>query len=114
MTEKELTRKYTIFNKKFFDGKLPANIPIVFADMSKAQDDGLCTTFHGQGMAPLHTIYLDSGLKDHGAVQQMLLLHEMAHAKLYPDGGHETKQADQAFNEEMIRLAFRGAFQGIW
>lgn len=114
MTEKELAKLYTRYNKKYFDGKLPDTIPVVFVDMSKTENGGLCTTYHEQGLVPLHTIYLDSTFKEYNTLLKMFLLHEMAHAKLYPSGAHDDGKEEQAFDEEMMRLAFRGALHKIW
>lgn len=109
MTEKELVKCYTRFNKKYFGGKLPDTIPIVLTDMSKTDDVGMCTTFHGQGLSPLHTIYLDKNLQEYDTVLKLSLLHELCHVKLYPYGGH-----GEEFDAEMVKLAFKNAFHDLW
>jgi|HubBroStandDraft_5_1064220.scaffolds.fasta_scaffold206100_2 hypothetical protein len=114
MTEKQLTRLYKTYNRKFFDGKLPETIPIVLVDMSQGEDIGVCTTVQLQGVVPLHSIYLDSSLKDRDPLMKFSLLHEMAHAKLHPDGTHDGGPAERAFDDEMLRLACRGAFHKLW
>jgi len=42
-------------------------------------------------------------------VMHMTVLHELAHCRLYPYMAHGKR-----FNNEMIRLAVRGAFNGLW
>ena len=107
MTERQVLAQYRRYNKRFFDGKLPAEVPIQFVDMSKTDYCGLTTQLIEPGLS-LHSIYLDTKLKDHTNLLRMTLLHEMVHVKL-PHAEH-----GKEFEDEMIRLAFRGAFKGIW
>jgi hypothetical protein len=108
MTNKELAKLYKKYNTKYFDGKLPAEIPVQLIDMSATDKGGLCTTYSEPGLV-IHSIHLDSTFKDYDQLLKFFLLHEMVHVKLHPDDGHE-----QTFDDEMMRLAFRGAFKGIW
>jgi predicted SprT family Zn-dependent metalloprotease len=112
MTEKELTRLYTRYNKKYFDGKLPQEIPIKLIDMSKTENGGLHTGIDYHGLR-LDNIYLDSTFKGYDALLKFFLLHEMAHAKLFPQPDGADPHGQQ-FDDEMMRLAFRGAFKGLW
>lgn len=108
MTTKELQKLYTRYNKKFFDGKLPDTVPITLVDMSATDKGGLCTTYSEPGLT-IHSIHLDSTFKEYDSLLRFFLLHEMVHVKLHPYGDH-----GQEFDDEMMRLAFRGAFRGIW
>lgn len=107
MTEKKLLSLYKQYNKKYFDGRLPAEVPIKFVDMSATDHCGLTTMFSEPGLS-LSVIYLDSTFRDHDILNKFSLLHEMVHIKV-PLAEH-----GQEFDDEMIRLAFRGAFRGIW
>lgn len=113
MTESQLKRHYARFNKKYFDGKLPADVAIKFVDMSGSNDGGLCVSLSHDGLQ-LHTIYLDSNFKEYDTVIEWFLLHEMCHLKLFNQLPAETDPHGQQFDEEMLRLAFRGAFRGRW
>src|SRR5208282_4587075 len=104
MTEKELAKLYTRYNKKHFDAKLPQEIPIKLIDMSSTDDGGLHTGLQYHGLR-LDNIYLDSTFKEYGTLLRFFLLHEMAHAKLFPQP-EGTDPHGQEFDDEMIRLAF--------
>jgi hypothetical protein len=107
MTINKVLGYYRRYNKKYFDSKLPAEVPIHFVDMSATDYCGLTTQLMEPGLS-LQSIYLDNKLKDHQNLLLMTLLHEMVHVKL-PQAEH-----GKDFEDEMIRLAFRGAFKGIW
>lgn len=108
MTEKELRKLYVRYNKLYFDGKLPDTVPIQLVDMSQTDKAGLCTTYQEPGLI-LHSIHLDSTFKNYDPLLKFFLLHEMAHVKLHPYAEH-----GQEFDDEMFRLASRGAFKGLW
>jgi hypothetical protein len=107
MTEKQVQSLYKKYNQKFFDGKLPAEVPVKFVDMASTDYCGLTTMFSEPGLT-LQVIYLDTKLKAHTNLLKFTLLHEMVHIKA-PSAEH-----GQDFDDEMMRLAFRGAFKGIW
>lgn len=111
MTEKNLQALYRRYNKKYFDGKLPAEVPVKFVDMSTTDQGGLCTTINSEGLT-LHVIYLDSTFKDYDNLLKFFLLHECVHIKVPCVEGEDPH--GQAFDDEMMRLAFRGAFHGLW
>lgn len=112
MTEKQLQSAYKTYNKKFFDGKLPSDVPVKYVDMTGTSDCGLSTMFANGGLV-LQVIYLDSRLKEFDIITRFSLLHEMCHIKLHRVST-ELDAHGKDFNDEMIRLAFRGAFKGIW
>lgn len=112
MTEKQIQSAYRKYNKKFFDGKLSADVPVKYVDMSGTNHCGLSTMFASDGLL-LQVIYLDSRLKEFDLLMRFSLLHEMCHIKLHPIST-EPDPHGLEFNDEMVRLAFRGAFKGIW
>lgn len=111
MTERKLQSLYKQYNRKYFDGKLPAEVPVKFIDMSETDMGGLCTTIASGGLV-LHVIYLDSNFKDYDNILKFFLLHEMVHIKVPVIDGQDPHNKE--FDDEMIRLAFRGAFHTIW
>jgi hypothetical protein len=111
MTEKQLKSLYKRYNRKYFDGSLPADIPLKFENMSATTHCGLTTMFASEGLF-LPVIYLDSTFKEYEPLTKISLLHEMTHIKLHPRALEDAH--GQAFDEEMMRLAFRGAFHGLW
>lgn len=112
MTEKQVLTLYRRYNKKYFDGKLPHDIPVKFVDMSATSMCGLSTMVATDGLV-LQAIYLDSRLQEWDNLLKFSLLHEMCHIKLHPVSTADDPHGRE-FDDEMIRLAFRGAFKGIW
>lgn len=110
MTIKQLHNTYKRFNKKWFDGRLPAEIAMSFEDMSQTPNGGLCTTYSEPGLL-IHTIHLDKQFQNCDKLLELFLIHEMAHMAAHPN---EKVPHDQAFQDEMIRLAFRGALKELW
>lgn len=111
MTEKALQSLYRRYNKKFFDGKLPADIPIKFVDMSATNQGGLCTTVASEGLV-LHVIYLDSTFREYDNLLKLFLLHEMVHVQIPALDGQDPHGKE--FDDGMMRLCFRGALKGLW
>lgn len=110
MTLKQLQRTYARFNKKWFDGRLPAEIAMSFEDMKQTPNGGLCTTYQEPGLV-IHTIHLDRQFENCDKLLELFLLHECAHIAAYPN---EKTPHDQAFQNEMIILAFKGALRDLW
>lgn len=97
------------FNRNFFDSLLPVDdIRVWWNDGIK--DYGLTQSIHDNDTGHLFfDIYIDPN-KHHGKNQvYSTLLHEMAHVKLYPWMKHGIRH-----DEELLRLAIRGAFKGLW
>lgn len=113
MTEKQLEALYRRNNKRYFDDKLPARVPVHYTDMARAECCGLTTLFQDQGLS-LPVIYLDSYFKNHEVILKQTLLHEMVHVKLQPTLPATSDSHGIEFQEEMVRLAFRGAFTDLW
>lgn len=110
MTESSLKKYYSRYNKLYFDNKLPAGIPITFIDMGETPNGGVYLCYQEPGLR-IDSIHLDKNFKEYDALLKWFLLHEMAHLKLYPNEG---EPHGQVFDEEMMRLAFRGAFHKLW
>lgn len=111
MTIKQLQAVYRQYNKKWFDSRLPADVAMSFEDMSASDKAGLCTTYHETGSPPIHTLHFDKAFQAYDQLLKFFLIHEMAHVAAYPN---EKAAHDQAFQDEMIKLAFRGALRELW
>lgn len=96
---------YLSFNKKFFGNSLPKDLPVGFKKMPKELGRA---AFHKQTNRPLW-INIDESLRCKPAQCRMTLIHEMCHVKNKHARGHGYK-----FDREMIALAKRGAFNGLW
>ena len=112
MTESQALAHYRRFNKKYFSSKLPLAIPIKFVEVPKNSFCGLTTMVAVDGLV-LQAVYLDKALKDRDSLIKFSLLHEMVHVKQNPISTAVDAHG-QEFEDEMIRLACRGAFKGIW
>lgn len=110
MTIKQLHKVYARFNKKWFDGRLPAQIAMSFEDMSHTCNAGLATTYEEPGIR-IHSIHLDSKFQEYDKLLEFFLIHEMAHLAAYPN---EKTPHDQAFQDQMHILAARGALKDLW
>jgi len=110
MTIKQLHRIYKRFNKKWFDGRLPAEIAMSFEDMKATPNGGLCTTYQEPGLV-IHSIHLDRQFEHCDKLLEFFLIHEMVHMAVYPN---EKTPHDQAFQDQMHVLAARGAFKDLW
>lgn len=113
--DKRLARLYAKYNAAYFDGQLPQDVVVGMANLPEGENtDTLGVTCVGEPAHPMDNrtvnIILDPKLRHAGFDHvKLVLLHEMAHLKLYPYMKHGRR-----FNEEMLRLAVRGAFHGIW
>lgn len=112
MTEKQVLACYRRYNKRFFDGKLPHDIPIKYVEVPKNSFCGLTTMVAVDGLV-LQCIYLDKALRDRDSLIKFSLLHEMVHVKLHPTSTAVDAHGKE-FDDEMMRLAFRGAFHNLW
>jgi hypothetical protein len=102
----DLRMLYLHLNKKYFSNKLPKDMPVRFA----ATPVNLGTTvIHTQTFRPLF-IKISKKLRFSRRLSEGTLLHEMVHVK------HPERRGckDVAFEKEMMALARKGAFRGIW
>lgn len=93
-----LKRLFNSFNRKFFDGQLPADTQIIWAPLDGA---------HGKCWPGERVIHIDPPLQAHVDYLRIIMLHEMAHLK-HPRAGHGKK-----FQEEIQRLHSIGAYKGL-
>ena len=103
---------YLKYNKAFFDGALPVDTIVGYSEEISDALWGLTVSVETEEAKHRYfCIYLDPVLKppEMHRMRKMVLLHEMCHAKLCPNMRH-----GKLFEEEMTRLAIRGAFKGIW
>lgn len=102
-----LKRIYDTYNRKFFDNALPHDTRVGWND----ELEGYALTIGIDDEESKHRIfvvYINPNF--HSGVEQyrLSLLHECIHIKLYPYMKHGRK-----FDEEILRLASRGALKGI-
>jgi len=111
---RNLERIYRTYNRKFFDGQLPHDTRIWFVSIDN-EDARTCTHGVTLGVEDKETkhlsfeIFINPDTHIDRSQVRLTLLHEMAHIKNYPYMGHGKR-----FEEEMLRLALRGAMKGLW
>lgn len=122
---KTLERYYDLYNRKYFEGSLPA-CKTVFCDLwkkhkvravghyvpthweKKSPDDGKWRVYRTE-----HLIEVDHKVKNMGIFWQSTLIHEMAH--LAVGLRHKrVKSHGRIWQKEMLRLATIGAFKNLW
>lgn len=99
----QLKRWFRQYNQKYFDGGLPSDTRISYCWVTKAH--GNCN-LESDGKFHIRINPDGTGTRE---ARKFTLLHEMCHVKLWPNGAH-----GKAFNQEMLRLATAGAFEGLW
>ena len=120
----KLKRLFLKYNRKYFDGRLPTDCVLLF---TKRPD--MMTTYFGEFNPCVYSegedeILISNCVRNWPNTLKRTLLHEMVHYWLYirPDVTYadrrNAKEDDgkhgKRFNREMLRLAKRGAFHGIW
>lgn len=107
---KLLKTQYDKANKYYWDGELPDDVSVGWN--SELTKEALGMTVIVEDEETNHRIiqiHLHTDIKHLKGVWLMTLLHECCHVKLHPYMKHGRK-----FNEEMLRLAGRHAFYGLW
>ena len=107
MTDKQLQNEFFMLNERFFDDKLPY-IEVQFGGNLPGTD--------GHFNMIKNEIRLSPGLKSFPSLMNIVLLHEMAHARMalldyrgYPcDGGH-----GGLFQVELDRIYRAGGYDGL-
>lgn len=109
-----LVQKYTEYNRRWFDDKLPAKgVEIGWGDLTGTY----YTNYEGEGFhARISIISKVAGYDNRVCME---ILHEMVHLKLaISDKDLFVKDArnahDAEFQQEMLSLASRGAFADCW
>jgi len=105
-----LKRLYGSYRTKYFGSSIPEpeNAKVSW-DASINQDllgDAEVQVVDGKSVA---CIRLNPLIRPFRSLYKMVLLHEMAHIKLWPWCHHGKK-----FDAEMLRLAAEGALKGLW
>lgn len=111
--DKRLQKFYVKCNKLFFDNALPSDVQVGWLDFPPDDEAiGTTATLDEENGVVHHTIYIDEAIRPLVTVVKLTILHEMCHIKLHPYNycGKKSKK----FNDEMLRLAARGAFNGLW
>lgn len=108
--DKRLQKLYVKYNKLYFDNSLPSDVQVgwVAYPEDSVHIAETATLDEDNGVIH-HTIYIGESIRSLDTVVKMTLLHEMVHVKIHPYNKHGRK-----FDEEMLRLASRGAFNKLW
>jgi len=99
---------FNFINGRFFDGLIPANTVVKFADI---EDDGRHTVSKG-----IHIIQIHKDLKKHPDVAATVLIHEMIHADLKCKGyrGYSANHCHEImFCARMHELYLAGIYEGL-
>lgn len=111
---KWLQLKFKLFNKRYFDGELPKETLVIWR---KPFEEGHAAEFVEFQDGRL-LILLNPVLKKIGAESFSLLslLHEMCHLSLWYQGKRKSVYTGHGvpFQAEMLTLANKGAFSGLW
>lgn len=94
------------YNQRFFDNDLP-DMPVRWIKTPRGVAAEFWTN-NGEMGINIHPLFRKWGLLRY---VKMLLIHEMAHAKLR---NRKIQDHGRVWNNEMLRLANAGAFYGLW
>src|SRR5690348_14172497 len=108
--DRRLKNFYDKSNRLYFDGKLPVDTEVGWNEELDTIYYGLTLGFSDEDTKhSFFQMHISTALKGFPEIARLTVLHEMAHIHLYPYMKHGKK-----FQDEMIRLAVRGAFKGLW
>jgi len=108
--DKRLKKMYDKFNALYWDGRLPQDVTVGWSDKLASDGDSVGVQVTGEYLdVQSHTIGIDINLRKTWTFVKSTLLHEMAHLAVHPYEGH-----GRIFDEEMLRIAIRGAFHDVW
>lgn len=109
--DKRLQRWADKYDKLYFDSSL-GDVTVGWDDELPAKTEGLTIGIQEVDETKLtfFRVGINPSMKE-GTTNALLLtlLHELAHVKLYPYMKHGKR-----FQDEMLRLASRGAMKGLW
>lgn len=119
----DLQKRYTHYNKKYFNGRLPP-VNKIDIEWSERMPMGTIGLAHPHGVLPCPKdwgpencsgcwLRIDPALKLHDCFAEMTLLHEMAHIKAVL-GDRGLAGHGPVWQKEMMRLARAGAFELWW
>ena len=113
LSDRKLRRWYREFNKKWFEGQLPANTEVWYEHVEGAcamvEYDGCGVTFDES--TDTFLIRINPALGWSNRLAAFALLHEMCHIAvgLNPKYNHGVR-----FQHRMLLLAGAGAFRKLW
>lgn len=102
--DKWLRRQYVAYNKSFFHGLLPPDLPVQFADID---DSWAGVTYFDRETKEAIQIDIDKGLRKLGRYAKIVLLHEMSHVSV---GNKERQLHGPLWRQERKRLIDAGAY----
>lgn len=105
--DKRLKRLYLKYNRLYWDNLLPLDTLIGY-DEGTTNCAEVNVLEHEEGKK-VFVVHLNPKEIHSLTDRCMHLLHECCHIRLYPVLHH-----GKVFQEEMIRIAVRGAFKGLW
>jgi hypothetical protein len=103
-SDRQLRRWYRLYNRKYFRGKLPSSIFIVYETVERAYGDCWVTP---EGW---FRIRVNPDLCVGRSARRFTLMHEMVHVDLW---GVNDRHGP-IFDAQMLRLAAAGAMKGLW
>lgn len=112
-----LTKLAQEYNQEYFDGKLPKNMNVHWADIPREKTEEKISIVSGRTYYDENPIEIQIDKKSNptGSEAAMTLLHEECHVYTrINDTFDENKPHGRAFQTCMMNLALQGAFQGLW
>ena len=113
-----LKKLYNLYNKRFFEGKLPEGVKLYYApkldkvNTADGKHRSTCAvTYFFADVPPIVVIRRTRTSNMRHIASD--LLHELAHVAK-PNADCEDKNPNSVFQKEMKRLAKAGAFHGVW
>ena len=101
---------YDKYNKLYFDGELDTEAEVGWNDELPEDTLGQTLAFtEAEGNHSYFRISISTQLLPFVEITKQTVLHEMVHIKLHPYMKHGKR-----FNSEMLALAAKGAFNGLW
>lgn len=97
-----IRRWYGHYNRKYFGGRLPADIPILY-DSRKGSVAQL-----EEGSEGKPTIVFSPPYATEGGIVRITLLHEMVHVELWPERNHGKR-----YQRRIDELYKAGAYRGL-
>lgn len=110
-----LQQLYADYNNFYFDGKLPQNVPITWADIPMENGDYVMGKTHEIEETRDFSIELDTKSNITESTTALSLFHEMCHVAT---GDYEREHNEDyhgpRFQACMLRGAENGALKGLW
>lgn len=101
-SDPKLKRWYCHFNRKYFNGELPMDLPLWWEPCGTSSQETLLLHPAEDGNPPELGIRIDPAMHMFVKLTKLVLLHECVHVKLWARRG--LKDHGRRFDEEMQRL----------